>query len=43
MSWTLPAPLLLFAGIVAIPLAAVVRRRTSPLRLVADDFGATVE
>jgi hypothetical protein len=30
MSWTLPTPLLLFAGVVALlPLAALVRRPTS--------------
>ena len=39
MSWTLPLPLLLFAGVVAIwPLAALVRRPTSAPRLVAEAF-----
>ena len=43
MSWTLPTPLLLFAGAVALwPLAAVVRRPTSTPRLVAEAFGATL-
>jgi hypothetical protein len=40
MSWTLPTSLLLVAGDVALwPLAAVVRRPTSPLRFVAKAFG----
>ena len=39
MSWFLPTPLLLFAGIVALlPLAALVRRPTSAPRLVAEAF-----
>ena len=42
MNWTLPTPLLLFAGVVAVwPLEAVVRRPTSSLRLVAEVFGTT--
>jgi hypothetical protein len=43
ISWTLPTPLLLFAGAVALwPLASVVRRPTSPPRLVAETFGTTL-
>ena len=43
MSWTLPTPLLPFAGVVAIwPLAAVVRRPTSGPRLIAEAFGTTL-
>ena len=43
MSWTLPTPLLLCAGVVAIwPLAAVVRRPTSSPRLLAEAFGTTL-
>ena len=43
MSWTLPTPLLLFAGAVALwPLAAVVRRPTSSARLLAEAFGTTL-
>ena len=39
MSWLLPTPLLLFAGVVALaPLAALVRRQTSAPRLVAEAF-----
>ena len=39
MSWILPTPLLLFAGVVALlPLAALVRRPTSAPRLVAEAF-----
>ena len=39
MSWILPTPLLLFAGIVALlPLAALVRRPTSAPRLTAEAF-----
>jgi hypothetical protein len=39
MSWILPTPLLLFAGVVALlPLAALVRRPTSTPRLVAEAF-----
>jgi hypothetical protein len=39
MSWTLPTPLLLFAGAVASwPLAAIVRRPTSAPRLVVEVF-----
>lgn len=39
MSWTLPLPPLLFAGVVALaPLVAVVRRPTSALRLIAEAF-----
>ena len=42
-SWTLPTPLLLFAGAVALwPLAAVVRRPRLPPRLLAEAFGITV-
>ena len=37
MSWLLPTPLLLFAGVVALwPLAALVRRPTSALRLLVE-------
>ena len=40
MSWLLPTPLLLFTGVVALrPVTAVVRRPTSPARLVAEAFG----
>ena len=43
MSWTLPVPLLLFAGVVALwPLAAVVRRPKSAPRLVAEVFVPTL-
>ena len=43
MSWTLPTPLLLFTGVVALwPLAAVVRRPTSSPRLLAEAFGTTL-
>ncbi len=39
MSWTLPEPLLLFAGAVALlPLLAIMRRLTSAPRLVAEAF-----
>jgi hypothetical protein len=39
MSWTLPLPLVLFAGAIALlPLAAIVRRSTSASRLVAEAF-----
>jgi hypothetical protein len=39
MSWTLPVPLLLFAGTMALlPLAALVRWPTSAPRLVAEAF-----
>ena len=37
MSWTLPTPLLLFAGVVALlPLVAIMRRSTSAPSLVAE-------
>jgi hypothetical protein len=43
MSWILPTPLLLFAGVVALlPRAALVSRSTSALRLVAAAFAVTV-
>jgi hypothetical protein len=43
VSWTLPVPLLLFAGVVALlPLAAVVRRPTSTPRLLVEAFAVTV-
>ena len=43
MSWTLPTSLLHFAGAVATwPLAAVVRRPTSPALLVAEAFSTTL-
>jgi len=43
MNWTIPTPLLLFAGAVALwPLAAVVRRPTSAPRLVVEAFGVTL-
>jgi hypothetical protein len=39
MRWTLPVPLLLFAGVVALlPLAALVRRPSSTPRLVVEAF-----
>jgi hypothetical protein len=39
LTWTLPAPLLLFAGIVALwPLASLVQRPTSALRLMVEVF-----
>ena len=39
MSWTLPTPLLRFAGVVALlPLASLVRRPTSTPRLIAESF-----
>jgi hypothetical protein len=39
MSWILPTPLLLFAGVVALlPLAALLRRSTSAPHLVAEAF-----
>jgi hypothetical protein len=39
MSWILPTPLLLFAGIVALlPIAALLRRPTSAPRLIAEAF-----
>jgi hypothetical protein len=39
MSWTLPVPLLLFAGLVALlPLATLVRRPTTAPRLVVEVF-----
>jgi hypothetical protein len=43
MSWTLPTPLLLLSGVVAVwPLAAVARRPTLLLRLVAEAFGTAL-
>ena len=43
MSWTLPVPLLLFAGVVALlPLVVLVRRPTSAPRLVAEAFVTTL-
>jgi hypothetical protein len=43
VSWTLPMPLLLFAGVVAIwPLAALVRRPTSTPRLIMEASAATL-
>jgi hypothetical protein len=43
MSWLLPTPLLLFAGVVALlPVAALVRRPTSAPRLVAEAFVTTL-
>ena len=43
MTWTLPTPLLLFAGAVALwPLAAVMRRPTSATRLVVEAFATTL-
>jgi hypothetical protein len=39
MSWTLPTPLLLFAGVVALlPVVVRVRRPLSAPRLVAESF-----
>ena len=39
MTWTLPTPLLLFAGVVALlPLTALVRRQTPAPRLLAEAF-----
>jgi hypothetical protein len=43
MSWILPVPLLLFAGVVAVwPLVDVVRRPTSAPRLLAAAFVTTL-
>jgi hypothetical protein len=43
MSWLLPTPLLLFAGVVALlPLAPLVRRPSSAPRLVAEAFVTTL-
>jgi hypothetical protein len=43
MSWILPMPLLLIAGVVALwPLVAVVRRPTSAPRLLVEAFGTTL-
>jgi hypothetical protein len=43
MSWTLPVPLLLFAGVVALlPLVAIVRRPTSAPRLVVEACAVTL-
>jgi hypothetical protein len=43
MTWALPTPLLLFAGVVALwPLAAVVRRPTSGPRLFVEALGVTL-
>jgi hypothetical protein len=43
MSWNLPTPLLLFSGAVALlPQAAVVRRPTSPPRLLVEAFVSTL-
>jgi hypothetical protein len=43
MSWILPVPLLLFAGVAALlPLASLVRRPTSVRRLVVEAFVVTL-
>jgi hypothetical protein len=43
MSWILPTPLLLFAGVVApLPLASLVRRPTSAPRLMVEVFAVTL-
>jgi hypothetical protein len=43
MSWLLPVPLLLFAGVVSLlPLGVVVRRPTSATRLVVKAFVTTL-
>ena len=43
MSWLLPLPLLLFAGVVALlPLAGLVRRPTSAPRLVVETCVTTL-
>ena len=43
MNWLLLTSLLLFVGVVALwPLAAVVRRPTSPPRLLVEAFGTTL-
>jgi hypothetical protein len=43
MSWILPTPLLLFAGVVALlPLASLVRHPVSLPRLMAGTFGSTL-
>jgi hypothetical protein len=43
MSWTLPTPLLLFAGVVALwPLAAVLRWPTSAPQLMVETFVVTL-
>jgi hypothetical protein len=42
MNWTLPTPLLLFAGIVALlPLASLMRRPVSLPRLIAEAVAVT--
>jgi hypothetical protein len=43
MNWTLPLPLLAFAGVIALlPLAALARRPTSAPRLVVEAFLAAL-
>ena len=43
MSWLLPTPLVLFAGVVALlPLAALVRRSVSGPRLMVETFAVTL-
>jgi hypothetical protein len=43
MSWLLPIPLLIVAGVVALlPLASLLRRPVSLPRLIAEAFGITV-
>ncbi len=43
MSWLLPTPLLLVAGVVAlVPLASLLRRPVSLPRLVVEAFGTTL-
>ena len=43
MNWTLPVPLLLFAGVIARPpLAAIVRRPTSTPRLIVEAFAVSL-
>jgi hypothetical protein len=43
MNWTLPLPLLVFAGAVALlPLAMLVHRPTSAPRLVVETFAVTL-
>ena len=43
MSWLLPLPLLLFAGVVAlVPMASLLRRPVSGPRLMEEAFGVTL-
>jgi hypothetical protein len=42
VTWLLPTPLLLFAGVALLPLVALVRRPTSAPRLVVETFAVTL-